>query len=402
VDGIEADVTERVKLEDQLRHAQKMEAIGQLAGGVAHDFNNLLTVILGHADLLAKTLAADDRRRTDLDEIVKAADHAAALTRQLLAFSRKQVLQPILLEVNSLVVTTSKMLRRLIGEDIKLVTKLTLVPAAVHADAGQLEQILMNLAVNARDAMPQGGRLSIETAIVHLDDSAIQHVPVRPGPYVVLTVTDTGTGMDEQVRQRIFEPFFTTKERGRGTGLGLATVYGIVKQSGGHLGVESEVGRGTTFKVYLPRAENGAMVEPQIEDAEASPTGSETLLVVEDEHRVRSLARVFLEQAGYQVIDASDPQQAEDLFRQHADRIDLLVTDVIMPGSSGPSLFARLSAARPSLRVLYMSGYTDNAIVQHARLPSDIVFLQKPFSAYGLLCKVRDALDRRVPRGPKR
>jgi len=394
--GVSMNIGERKSLEEQLLQPHKMEAVGQLAGGVAHDFNNLLTVIHGHAHLLSRTLTPDDQRRTDVDEIVKAADHAAALTRQLLAFSRKQVLQPELLEVNGLVISTSKMLRRLIGEDIELVTTLTLAPAAVHADAGQLEQILMNLAVNARDAMPHGGRLSIETGIVLLDSaSAMQHGAVRPGHYVLLTVTDNGIGMDEQAKHRIFEPFFTTKERGRGTGLGLATVYGIVKQSGGHICVDSEVGHGAKFKVYLPRAERGAILEHLMEDANASPTGSESLLLVEDEHGVRSLSRVFLERAGYRVIDASDPQQAEDLFRRHADRIDLLVTDVIMPGSSGPSLFARLSAERPSLRVLYMSGYTDNALVQDARLPSDILFLQKPFSAGGLLCKVREALDRR-------
>jgi two-component system cell cycle sensor histidine kinase/response regulator CckA len=392
--GVGMDIGERKSLEEQLRQAQKMEAVGQLAGGVAHDFNNLLTVIHGYAELLLATLNADDGRRTDVDEILKAAARAAGLTRQLLAFSRKQVLQPTLLDLNSLVVSTSKMLRRLIGEDIELVTRLAPAPAAVHADAGQLEQILMNLAVNARDAMPHGGHLSIETSTVVLDAAyATQHIGVRPGPYVMLAVTDSGTGMDEQTRLRIFEPFFTTKERGRGTGLGLATVYGIVKQSGGHVWASSEAGRGSTFKVYLPRAEEEALVERPTAESQAAPTGWETVLLVEDEPAVRSLCRALLERAGYHVFEATDPRQAEDLFRQHADRIDLLVTDVVMPGSSGPSLFARLSAERP-LRVLYMSGYADNAIIQPGERPSDIVFLQKPFTADGLLCKVREALDR--------
>jgi PAS domain S-box-containing protein len=393
--GVGMDIGERKSLEEQLRQAHKMEAIGQLAGGVAHDFNNLLTVIHGYAELLLTTLNADDHRRTDVDEILRAARSAAGLTRQLLAFSRKQVLQPTLLDLNSLVVNTSRMLRRLIGENIELVTRLAPVPAAVHADAGQLEQILMNLALNARDAMPQGGHLSIETATVVLDAAyATQQVGVRPGPYAMLAVSDSGIGMDDQTKHRIFEPFFTTKERGRGTGLGLATVYGIVKQSGGHVWVDSEVGRGSTFKVYLPRAEEGAFVERSTIEAGAAPTGSETVLLVEDEQAVRLLCRVLLERAGYQVLDAANPRQAEDLFRDHADRIDLLVTDVIMPGSSGPSLFARLSPARPALRVLYMSGYADNAVVQPAGHPSDVQFLQKPFTADGLLCKVREALDR--------
>jgi PAS domain S-box-containing protein len=392
--GVGMDIGERKSLEEQLRQAQKMEAVGQLAGGVAHDFNNLLTVIHGYGELLLTALNADDPRRSDVDEIVQAAERAAALTRRLLAFSRKQVLQPTRLDVNALVINMSKMLRRLIGENIELVTKLAPLPAAVHADAGQIEQILMNLTVNARDAMPQGGRLSIETAIVVLDDVYVmQHVAVRPGPYVMLAVTDTGIGMDEQTKHRIFEPFFTTKERGHGTGLGLATVYGIVKQSGGYVWVYSEVGGGSTFKVYLPRAGEGAVVERPTTEAEAAPPGSETVLVVEDDHAVRLLCRALLERAGYRVFDAADPRQAEDLFRQHADRIDVLLTDVIMPGSSGPSLFARLSLDRPLLRVLYMSGYADSAIVQPEGA-SDVVFLQKPFTAHGLLCKVREALDR--------
>jgi PAS domain S-box-containing protein len=393
--GVGIDVTERKSLEEQLRQTEKMEALGRLAGGLAHDFNNLLTVIHGYAELLLPTLIADDRRRGDVGEIVSAAERAAALTRQLLAFSRKQVLQPTLLDVNSLVIDLGALVRRVIGEHIELATKLAPVPANVFADAGQVEQILMNLAVNARDAMPQGGRLSIETATVVLDDSnASQRGAVRPGPYVMLAVTDTGIGMDEQTTQRLFEPFFTTKERGRGTGLGLATAYGIVRQSGGHIWVNSEPGRGSTFKVYLPRAGDAATVGRPPDERTAATAGSETVLVVEDEPAVRALARVLLERAGYRVLEARDLRQAEDVLRQPAQRIDLLVTDVIVRGSSGPSLVGRLSADHPHLRVLYMSGYTDDALVQQAALSPRIVFLQKPFTADGLLCKVREALDR--------
>ena len=386
------DIGERKSLENQLRQAQKMEAIGQLAGGIAHDFNNLLTVIHGYAELLLPTMSTSDQRRADLDEIIKAAESATGLTRQLLAFSRKQVLQLTPLDVNNLVSHTSKMLRRLIGEDIELVTKLAQRLGPVLADAGQLEQILMNLAVNARDAMPQGGRLSIETANVDLDDSyPTQHVAVKPGPYVMLAVTDSGTGMDEETRSRIFEPFFTTKPRGRGTGLGLATVYGIVEQSGGHVWVYSEPGRGASFKVYLPRVE-GAVVGDPVGCAEVAPVGCETILLVEDERALRALSRVLLKRAGYRVLEAADPMEGEAVFRAHKDAIDLLVTDVIMPGASGPALFARLYEIKPSLKVLYMSGYPDDAVVHHADRSSGVMFLQKPFTAYGLMCKVREAL----------
>jgi signal transduction histidine kinase/DNA-binding response OmpR family regulator len=392
--GVATDIAERKSLEDQFRHAQKMEAVGQLAGGVAHDFNNLLTAIRGYADLVQETLEKDDQRRADLDEIVRAADRATALTRQLLAFSRKQVLQPTLLDLNALVSDTTKMLRRLIGEDVTLVTALAPEPVPVRADAGQLEQILMNLAVNARDAMPQGGRLMIETSNVVLDDSeAMQRSDLRPGPYAMLAVTDSGVGMDAETRRRLFEPFFTTKERGRGTGLGLATVYGIVKQSGGYIWVYSEPDQGAIFKVYLPRAEDGGTAVGDALDMKAAPTGNETVLLVEDQLAVRSLSRLLLERAGYKVLDAADPAEAEQIFREHADEIDLLVTDVIMPGSSGPTLFGRLSTLRPDLKVLYMSGYTDDAVVHHAGLPAEVTFLQKPFTADGLMYKVREALN---------
>jgi PAS domain S-box-containing protein len=393
--GVGMDIGERKSLEEQLRQGHKMEAIGQLAGGVAHDFNNLLTVIHGYADLVLATMTTEDARRADVDEIVKAASRAAGLTRQLLAFSRKQVLQPTLVDVNSLVGNTCGMLRRLIGEHVELVTNLAGDLDSVYADAGQLEQILMNLAINARDAMPQGGRLSIETAAVALDDSsAMHHADVKPGSYVMLAVVDNGTGMDEQTQERIFEPFFTTKERGRGTGLGLATVYGIVRQSGGYISVETRPGCGATFRVFLPRAGAPLVGDSPVAGFEPAPTGSETLLLVEDEEAVRFLSRALLERAGYHVLDAADPQQAEDVFRQHADAIDLLVTDVIMPGSSGPSLFARLSAERPSLKVLYMSGYADESMVHASTLIPKGEFLQKPFTAEALMYKVREALDR--------
>ena len=392
--GVGIDIGQRKSLEEQFRQAQKMEAVGQLAGGVAHDFNNLLTIIRGYADLVLSTLNQRDRRRADVDEMIKAADRAANLTRQLLAFSRKQVLQLALLDVNSLVSDTTKMLRRLIGEDIELVTPLAPDVALVQADAGQLEQILMNLVINGRDAMPHGGRLSIETANVTLDDVYTKrHVAVRPGPYVMLAVTDSGIGMDEQTKHRIFEPFFTTKELGRGTGLGLATVYGIVEQSGGHIWVYSEPGRGTTFKVYLPHAGDAVAAGRPAGDSTTAPTGSETILLVEDEGAVRSLARALLERAGYRVLDAQDPEHAGDVFHHYADEITLLLTDVIMPGSTGPELFERLSSDQPSLRVLYMSGYTDDAVVHQAGLSSDVMFLQKPFTAHELARKVREALD---------
>src|ERR1700730_8479036 len=321
-----------------------------------------------------------DRRWTDVDEIRKAALRAVALTTQLLAFSRKQVLQPVRVDLNGLIAETSQMLRRLIGEHIQLHTRLAPDLAAVHADPNQIEQIVMNLAVNARDAMPHGGRLSIETANVDLDDSyPLQHVAVRSGPYVLLTVTDTGVGMSEDTKRRLFEPFFTTKERGRGTGLGLATVYGIVKQSEGYIWVYSELNKGTTFKVYLPRTEGTAVTDQPAPSTEALRAGSETVLLAEDEGAGRPLVRILLERAGYHVFVAENPQQAEKVFLEHADAIDLLITDVLMPGSTGPTLFQRLTKSRPGLKVLFMSGYTD----QDGNLDPTFAFLQKPFTADG-------------------
>jgi PAS domain S-box-containing protein len=392
--GAAADVTERKMLETQLRQAQKMEAIGQLAGGVAHDFNNLLTAILGYAKLLSESLPAGDARRADVEQIHEAAERASGLTRQLLAFSRQQILQPTVIDLNTLVNGTITMLRRLIGEHITLATNLSPALGPVMADRTQIEQVVINLVVNARDAMPRGGTLSIATADAELDEAyaAAHHVKVQPGQYVMLAVSDTGIGMEEQVRRRIFEPFFTTKERGKGTGLGLATVYGIVKQSGGFIWVYSEPGRGSSFKVYLPRAEN------TVETAPATPPGparirrpTEKVLIVEDEAAVRFLTRLLLERAGYRVMDAANARVAAPMC---TDDVDLLITDVVMPDGTGPELFATLSARFPRLRVLFMSGYTDDMVSREGKLAADRPFLQKPFSNEALLRKVREVLDR--------
>src|SRR2546421_3075940 len=387
------DITAHKLLEAQFRQAQKMEAVGRLAGGIAHDFNNLLTAILGSADLLLDTLAPDAPEREDLEDIRKAAKRAADLTRQLLAFSRQQVLAPQVLDVNELVANMEKLLRRLIGEDVELRTALASGLGAVKADPGQLEQVIVNLAVNARDAMPQGGRLTIETGNVELDQAyAEQHFPAQPGPYVLLAVSDTGTGMDAATLSRIFEPFFTTKEKGKGTGLGLATVYGVVKQSGGYIWVYSEPGQGTSFKVYLPRvAEAPEPARPDV--AAAAPLrGSETVLLVEDDEMVRNLTRRMLAGRGYTVLTASRGEDAMGVVERHAGSIDLLVTDVVMPGMSGRALAQRLLAMRPGLKVLYLSGYTDDAIVHHGMLEPGVAFLQKPFSADVLARKVREVL----------
>ena len=379
--------------EERLRQAQKMEAVGRLAGGVAHDFNNLLTVISSYSDLLLEDLGSDDPRRDDVEQIRKAADGAAALTRQLLAFSRQQVLQPKALDLKATVAGTEKLLKRLIGEDIQLATFLAPDLGVVNADPGQIEQIIINLAVNARDAMPAGGRLPIEAANVDMDEEYVRgHAPAGPGRYVMLALSDTGIGMDEPTKARIFEPFFTTKEAGKGTGLGLATVYGIVKQSGGFIWVYSEPGRGTTFKVYLPRIEEPA--EPA-----AAPTatvelrGTETVLVVEDAPSVRMVTRQVLERYGYTVLEASNGATALRLAAKHHGRIHLLLTDVVMPGLSGRQLAQQLAQLRPDLKVLYASGYTDNAILHHGILESGIAYLQKPFTPETLGRSVRQVLD---------
>jgi hypothetical protein len=375
----------------QLQQSQKLEAIGQLAGGVAHDFNNLLTAIGGYSDLTLRRLSDDDPLRDNLIEIKKATNRAASLTRQLLAFSRKQILEPKVLDLNTVVNDMSKMLRRLIGEDVELVTELASELGKVKVDPGQIEQILMNLVVNARDAMPHGGTVTIETQDVALDDSyAFHHVPVQPGNYTMLAISDTGMGMDKETQLHVFEPFFTTKPAGKGTGLGLSTVYGIVKQSGGYVWVYSEVGSGSVFKVYLPRVAS-SREEKQKPNATLL-RGSETILLVEDEEIVGRMARMILENNGYTVLEASDVEEALQLCFENASIIDLLLTDVIMPGMSGRVLTERIAAFCPTLPVVYMSGYTDDAIVRHGILEEDIYFLQKPFTRESLLSKVREAL----------
>jgi PAS domain S-box-containing protein len=388
------DVTERKALEEQLRQAQKMEAIGQLAGGIAHDFNNLLTVILGFCELRIIALPPEDPALADLTEIKMAGERAAGLTRQLLAFSRKQILQPTVLDVNALIAGMKPMLQRVIVESIELRVSLAPDVGLLRMDSTQLEQILVNLAVNAADAMPRGGTLTIETANVTLDEHYEQrHLPVTPGPYVVLTVADTGVGMDDAVSRRIFEPFFTTKAVGKGTGMGLATVYGIVKQSGGDVRVQSQPGVGTTFKIYLPQVAAGAAAPatPAVDPHHAQ--ASATVLLVEDDEAVRRLARTALEREGYRVIEAGNPREAAQRAREFEGRIGLLLSDIVMPESDGPPLAEWLLSAHPGLRILYMSGYADEAIVRHGVLVEGTPFLQKPFSLRALVRKVREVLD---------
>jgi two-component system cell cycle sensor histidine kinase/response regulator CckA len=387
------DATDKRLLEEQFRQAQKMEAVGQLAGGVAHDFNNLLTVILGYADLLATEAGRESSLAEPIHEIRKAGERAASLTRQLLAFSRKQLLEPIVLGVNELVGKLEKMLRRLIGEDVELVTRLDPSVSNVRADPGQLEQVIVNLVVNARDAMPRGGRLTIETADADLDEAYAQrHAAVRPGHYAMVAVSDTGIGMDAATQARIFEPFFTTKEKGKGTGLGLSTAYGIVKQSGGYIWVYSEPGHGTTFKVYLPSVmESSAVREARARAADAGK-GSETILLVEDEQSVRTLSRRILEVRGYRVLEAARGAEALELVRATADPIHLVLTDLVMPDMSGSELASRVVALRPAVRVLYMSGYTDDGVIHNGLLEQGGAFLQKPFTPEVLARKVRKTL----------
>jgi PAS domain S-box-containing protein len=391
--GTQRDVSDQRHLEEQFRQAQKMEAVGQLAGGIAHDFNNLLTAILGNTQLLLRDLPPGDAKRGDVEEIRKASERAASLTRQLLAYSRRQMLQPEVLDLNVVVAEMDKMLRRLIGEHIALVTVLSPDLGRVRADPNQIEQVLVNLAVNARDAMADGGKLTIATANVDLDETFAQaHLGSVPGPYSMIAVTDTGTGMDATVRAHLFEPFFTTKEVGKGTGLGLATVYGIVKQSDGYISVYSEPGRGATFKIYLPRIAAPADTAPAPAKGGAD-CGTETILVVEDEPAVLTLSRRALEAQGYLVLAAADATAALRLVERHGGTIHLLLTDVVMPGLSGRDLADRLAARRPGIRVLYMSGYPGDAVVQHGELPPGSAFLQKPFSPDTLARKVRDVLD---------
>ena len=393
-----ADAIEALRnTENQLVQSQKLEAVGRLAGGISHDFNNLLTVILGYTDISKRTLKEGDPLLRNLEEIGKASERAASLTRQLLAFSRKQVMQPKVFDLNTVVSDLKKMLRRMIGEDIELRVISEADLGNIKADPVQLEQVIMNLVVNARDAMPRGGKLSIETSNVYLDESyAREHVSVDPGEYVMLAISDTGCGMNEETRQRIFEPFFTTKESGKGTGLGLSMVYGIVKQSGGNIWVYSEEGRGTTFKIYFPRVTAEAEEYRRVGDTFEMPKGTETILLVEDAALVRTLARQVLETAGYKVLEAASAEAALTICEPNGTRIDLLLTDVVMPGMSGNDMSKILLARQPDMPVLYMSGYTDEAIVQHGVLEAGINFLQKPFSPGALALKVREVLDAKI------
>jgi PAS domain S-box-containing protein len=386
------DVSERNAMAEQLRMGQKIEAVGQLAGGVAHDFNNLLTAILGYSQLLAPELRGNPEHFAAIEEIRKAGERAAGLTRQLLAFSRKQILEPKALDLNEIVHHIQELLSRLIGEDIQVMMNLDPALGTVRADAGQIEQVIMNLAVNARDAMPRGGHLSLETANVELDETYTQtHIPVQPGLYVMLAVSDTGAGMDEATRERIFEPFFTTKEKGHGTGLGLSTVYGIVKQSGGYIWVYTEPGRGTTFKVYLPRVQVPA--EPFVvpEPASLPAVGNETILLVEDEESVRALVRRALEASGYRVLEAADGGEAVEIARSQS--VDLLLTDMVLPGMGGSEIAARIRDIHPRAKVLYTSGYTDDVIVRRGLMERGAAFLEKPFTPNVLARRVRAVLD---------
>jgi PAS domain S-box-containing protein len=391
--GTIQDITESKHLEKMFLQAQKMEAVGRLSGGVAHDFNNLLMVIMGYADVLVDRLGENDVLRRKAEEIKKAGQRAASLTRQLLAFSRQQVLQPTVVNLNSVVTDVKKMLGRLIGEDIELVTVLSPDLGQIKADQGQIEQVIVNLAVNARDAMPRGGKLTAETANIEVDDAyAREQGNVSPGSFIMLTVTDTGVGMDAETQSHIFEPFFTTKERGKGTGLGLATVYGVVKQSGGFIWVYSEPGHGTRFKILLPRVEEPAHAVTQNASSEASYGGSETILLAEDEESLRQLLMNILSEYGYTVLEAANGPQALGIARQYQGQIHLLVTDVVMPGMSGPQLATELGPVRPNIKVLYMSGYTEFA-AGHTEIPQrGRLLLQKPFTRQSLADKVRQAL----------
>lgn len=388
------DVTEQRLLEAQVQQASKMDAIGRLASGVAHDFNNLLTVILGFSAIVNEDVAIAEKHGSDLGEIIKAAERAAGLTKQLLAFSREQVLHTAPLDANGLITDMTGMLRMLIGENIAVTLSLAPDLPLVLADRGQLEQVVMNLVVNARDAMPDGGRLTIETADVELSSAFILKQEVTPGHYVMLAITDTGTGMTKETQRRLFEPFFTTKGTGKGTGLGLSTTYGIVKQSKGHIWVYSEPGLGSTFKVYLPRADRDAPLQSVSPLVAAVKPASEAILLVEDDAGVRQLSKRILERAGYRVLEASNGNDAERLFAEHADAIDLIVTDIIMPGCGGLELLKRLRVRAPALRALYMSGYTEQSAVDQTGLGRDIPFVQKPFTAAEFTRQVRGALDR--------
>ena len=392
---VNRDVTERKHLEDQFRQSQKMEAVGRLSGGVAHDFNNLLGVIIGYGEIVQEGTAAESPLRTCIDEILKAGHRAGGLTRQLLAFSRQQVMDPRVLDLNVVVKDMEKMLKRLIGEDIRLKTELDSTLVHIKADQGQIEQVIMNLAVNARDAMLDGGELRLTTSNFHMDEDFVRRYPypVLVGDYVLLTVSDNGVGMDATTRARVFEPFFTTKEKGKGTGLGLSMVYGVVKQSGGYIEVLSEPGAGASFTIYLPKVE--VAVDPQKLPAElpASMLGTETLLLVEDETSLRKLSRHLLELCGYEVLEAENGSDALKVSQEHSGIIHLLLTDVVMPGMSGRVLADQLVKRRPETRVVYMSGYTGQTVGEHGVLAEGSFFLPKPFTRQALAHKIREALD---------
>jgi two-component system cell cycle sensor histidine kinase/response regulator CckA len=389
------DIAERKQLEERVQQAQKLEAVGRLAGGVAHDFNNLLTAILGYTELLLQSLPAQDPAREGLEEIRRAGERAASLTQQLLAFSRKQLLQPTSVDLNVLIQETQKMLRRLIPEDIAIQLDLDPQTHPVRADPAQTQQVLVNLVLNARDAMPRGGTITIRTGNDTLTRSRINGMTdVQTGQYAVLTVSDTGCGMDEETLAHIFEPFFTTKSQGKGTGLGLATVYGIVKQSNGHIEVESQVGQGTTFRVYLPRAEAEVPTVTVPAEMTRTPEGTETVLLAEDEDAVRTLLRRSLEQHGYMVLAAADGKEALRLCREHPGPIHLLLTDVVMPQLNGPDLARQVQAQHPGVRVIFLSGYADSAVLQRGLDHSEGVFVAKPFRPDTIVRLVREMLDR--------
>jgi PAS domain S-box-containing protein len=389
-----ADVSDRKQLEEQLRLSQKMEAVGQLAGGIAHDFNNLLTAILGYNEMVMNDVGSLPNVLENAGEVQRAAERAASLTKQLLAFSRRQLLQPRVIDLNEVVRNIERLLRRVIGEDIDFAVRLEPELAPVQADPSHIDQVIMNLVVNARDAMPTGGKLTVETANVNLDEEYAQiHAGVIPGPYVQLAISDTGQGMNEETQRRIFEPFFTTKELGKGTGLGLSIVYGIVKQSGGDIGVYSQEGKGTAFKIYLPAITRDTAVESTKRPAALSHRGAEVILLVEDEPNVRRLVRAMLAKQGYTVLESRKVHEAIQICNDYHDPIHLLLTDVVMPGRSGPELAEELVKLHPEMRVLYMSGYADTAVIRHGVLRPNTAFIQKPFVSEDLNKKVREVLE---------
>ena len=390
---VNRDITGRRRLEEQFRQSQKMEAVGRLSGGIAHDFNNILGVIIGYGEILQERMDPKDELATCVEEVLQAGRRAAALTRQLLAFSRQQVLEPKVIDVNSIIMDLEKMLRRLIGEDIELTTALDSTLGRIKADSGQIEQAILNMAVNARDAMPDGGKLVIKTENAEMDEIAVRKYsyPVKPGRYVLLTVSDTGVGMNVATQAHIFEPFFTTKEKGKGTGLGLATVYGVVKQSDGYIEVHSELGHGATFRIYLPIVDAPIDREKRPAAKSMPASGNETILLAEDEQNLRTLTRNVLESLGYKILDAATGEDAFEISRQYSGRIDLIVTDVVMPGMNGPALADHVTRYRPDVKVLYISGYTGQAVGQGV-LPAGCNFLPKPYTRENLAKKVREAL----------